>query len=192
MQKEQQKKSTEHKIDYLRTICGVFLNGKAVCEGYARAMQYLLQKCGIECAEIVGHVVDDKGEKGEAHAWNLLKIDGDYYHLDATWDNGSNTVQTVKSNDVGFSYFCVTTDEITRSRNLDLVPVAISQFSAVKGNYYYHNDFVLESYDINKIKEMARTPANNGAKAFLLKFKCNKNTAKRLNIINFGCKIRRF
>lgn len=37
-------------IDYLRTICGVVIDGKAVYAGYAGVMQYLLQKCGI-CAK---------------------------------------------------------------------------------------------------------------------------------------------
>ncbi len=158
------------KIDYLRTICGVFLNGKAVCEGYARAMQLLLQKCGIECAEIAGHVLKESGELGVAHAWNILKIDGDYYYLDTTWDDSSNTVQTVKLNDTGFDYFCITTDELLRTRKLDLCPTEIPVCDATRANYYYHNDFVLKSYDLNKIKQIAQVAAKAQSKSFT--FKC--------------------
>lgn len=159
------------KIDYLRTICGVLLDGKAVCEGYARAMQYLLQKCGIECAEVAGHIRKDTGEFDGAHAWNILKIDGDYYHLDATWDDGSNTVQTVKSTDLGFDYFCITTDELMRTRDTDLCPTDLPVCNATRGNYYYHNDLVLATYDLDKIKAIAQSAAENKRSSFTLKCK---------------------
>ena len=158
------------KIDYLRTICGVFLNGKAVCEGYARAMQYLLQKCGIECAEAVGYIRKETGEQGEAHAWNILKIDGDYYYLDTTWDDSSNTIQSVKSTDLGFDYFCITTDELCRTRQTDLCPTDMPSCVATRANYYVHNDFVAEQYDLNKIKFVAMTAAQHKHPAFT--FKC--------------------
>ena len=158
------------KIDYLRTICGVFLDGKAVCEGYARAMQYLLQKCGVECAEVAGYIRKETGERDGAHAWNILKIDGDYYYLDTTWDDSSNTVQTVKTNDLGFDYFCITTDELTRTRDVDLYPTDVPSCDATRGNYYYHNDMVLDTYDLNKIKAIAQTAAKNKSNSFT--FKC--------------------
>ena len=161
----------QDKIDYLRTICGVFLEGKAVCEGYARAIQYLLQKCGIECAELGGHIRKETGELDGGHAWNIVKIDGDYYHLDATWDDSSNTVQTVKSTDLGFDYFCITTEEVTRTRDVDLCPINVPKCEATRANYFVHNDFVLETYDVGKIKTIARTAAKNKCTSFAIKCK---------------------
>ena len=163
--------SDKGKIDYLRTICGVFLNGKAVCEGYARAMQYLLQKCGVESAEAAGYVRKETGERDGGHAWNIIKVDGDYYYLDTTWDDSSSTVQTVKNNDLGFDYFCITTDELTRTRDLDLNPTDLPICSATRANYYYHNDLVLDSYDLNKIKTIAQNAAKSNSKFFT--FKCS-------------------
>ena len=161
---------SKDKIDYLRTICGVFLDGKAVCAGYARGMQYLLQKCGIECAYVVGVTHDDAGRKGELHAWNILKIDGDYYYLDATWDDSSNTVQTVKNCDMGFDYFCVTTDEMSRTRNFDSRPAPLPMCTAVRANYFTHNGYVLDSYDLNRIKEIALEAVKAKRKSFVFKF----------------------
>lgn len=161
----------DDEIDYLRSICGVFLNGKAVCEGYARAVQYLLQKCGIECGEAAGYMLSENGSRsGGAHAWNILKMDGDYYYMDVTWDDSSNTVQAVKSNDLGFNYFCVTTDEMSRTRDFSLSPLDMPECTATKCNYYYHNNFVIDSYDINKIKSIAVAAAEKDAKFFT--FKC--------------------
>ncbi|MBO4653439.1 MAG: hypothetical protein J5649_09020 [Lachnospiraceae bacterium] len=160
------------KIDFLRTICGVFINGKAVCAGYARALQYLLQRCGVECAEVVGNIRKESNNgKSETHAWNIVKIDGDYYYLDATWDDSSDTVQTVKSTDLGFDYFCVTTEEIRRTRDIDLCPVPMPVCAAVRANYFTHNDYVLDEYNLGMIKTMARTAASEQRKSFA--FKCS-------------------
>ena len=94
--------------------------------------------------------------------------------MDATWDDSSNTVQTVKSNDIGFDYFCITTEEISRTRNLDLCPTDVPVCSAVRCNYYYHNNCVLDTYNLNKLKGIAQTAAANKSKSFT--FKCaNKN-----------------
>ena len=160
------------KIDYLRTICGVFINGKAVCEGYARALQYLLQRCGIECAEVAGNIRKETNNgKSETHAWNIVKIDGDYYYLDATWDDNSDTVQTVKSTDLGFDYFCVTTEEIRRTRDLDLCPTPMPVCTAIRANYYMHNDLVLDEYSLGMIKNIAKAAAIEQRKYFT--FKCS-------------------
>lgn len=159
-----------NEIDYLRSVCGVFLNGKAVCEGYARAMQYLLQKCGVECAEAAGHIRKENGAKDGAHAWNIVKLDGDYYYLDTTWDDSSNTVQDVKSTDIGFKYFAITTEELCRSRDVDLCYIQMPACTATRCNYYYHNDCVIDHYDLEKIKTIAQTAAKNKCSQF--SFKC--------------------
>ncbi len=163
--------SIQHELDRLRTICGVFLDGKAVCAGYARAYQYLLQKCGVECAECSGYLIKKDGSKTDTgHAWNIVKLDGEYYHLDATWDDHSNTIQEVKDRDIGFNYFCVTTEEMKRTRNFDLAPVEIPDFRSTKCNYYYHNNLVLTSYDVKKIKAILTSAVEKG-EAFCT-FKC--------------------
>lgn len=155
------------KIDPLRTICGVFLDGKAVCEGYARAMQYLLQRCGVECAEAAGDLCR---ENGGAHAWNIVKIDGDYYYLDTTWDDSSDTVQTVKKADLGFDYFCITSDELSRTRDTKYCPLTMPECAATKANYYHHNGLVMDGFDAEKLKAAAAAAVEHGSKVF--SFKC--------------------
>lgn len=157
-------------IDYLRTICGVFLNGKAVCQGYARAVQYLLQRCGVECAECAGHTVPKPGKKPGAHSWNIIKMDGEYYYSDTTWDDSSDTIQTVKNTDVGYDFFGVTTEEISRSRNFDLCPVEMPDCTATKCNYYVHNGLAFESYDKAVMRELASKAAER--KEAFFAFKC--------------------
>ncbi len=158
------------KIDYLRSICGVFLNGKAVCAGYARAMQYLLQKCGVECAYVSGYIIEESGEKSDRHAWNILKVDGDYYYLDTTWDDSSNTIQEVRKTSYGFDYFCITTDEMSRSRDFTGAPYDVPLCTATKANYHIHNGLWIDSYDMDKLRQLAKTWAEQGTDMFT--FKC--------------------
>lgn len=191
LNKEEAAGYDREKIDSLRSIYGVFVEGKAVCEGYARAMQYLLQKCGIECAEAAGYILKENGENGGgAHAWNIVKIDGDYYYLDTTWDDSSNTIQTVKKTGHAFDYFCITTEELTRTRDLSLCPTDLPVCVATRANYYYHNDCVLDTYDLDRIKEIARTAAKNKGKFFTFKCKTRalyEETLNRLCVSGTDC-----
>ncbi len=172
---QQQQVGNEGGIDCLRTICGVFLNGKAVCEGYARAIQYLLQKCGIECAEVVGNIIDESGQPGEnnGHAWNIVKIDGEYYHLDVTWDDGTNTkADKQQAIDRMYGYFCVTTEEIERTRNFEGTPTELPQCTATEANYYYRNDLVVDDRGdvVNNVKKVIKKELD--AKKSVVSFKC--------------------
>ena len=58
---------------------GPLMEGKAVCQGYALAYYLLLNNVGIENKVVVSYSMN--------HAWNMLKVDGKWYHIDATWDD---------------------------------------------------------------------------------------------------------
>lgn len=60
---------------------GALLKRKAVCNGYAEAMELLLLCSGIETYMAVGST--DEG----SHAWNIVKIEDAWYHVDTTWDD---------------------------------------------------------------------------------------------------------
>lgn len=61
-------------------------SNRAVCDGYSLAYEYLLQQAGIQAAVVVGDTISDTGER-ECHAWNVVKLDGDWYEVDITWDD---------------------------------------------------------------------------------------------------------
>ena len=62
---------------------GVLLKGNGVCDSYTKAYGLLLNEFGIENRRVVGNVTtSDIG-----HAWNLVKIDGAWCHIDCTWDD---------------------------------------------------------------------------------------------------------
>ena len=74
-------------VDYIYdayTVEGIFLKKQAVCEGIAKGISYLLHKLEIENLIVTGFS-DIDGER-VAHAWNMIEQNGDYYHMDVTWD----------------------------------------------------------------------------------------------------------
>ena len=74
------------KKEYSHEIIGALGNGVAVCEGMAKAVKILCDELGIWCIIALSEANHEKGIKYR-HAWNVIKIGGQYYHLDATFDN---------------------------------------------------------------------------------------------------------
>lgn len=67
-------------------IYGALINGKGVCEGYARAFKYLLDGLGIESTMVIGKGINSSGQS-ENHAWNYVKLENNWYAVDCTWDD---------------------------------------------------------------------------------------------------------
>lgn len=64
--------------DSLYSVYGVFLENQAVCQGYASAYTLIMRDyLGIETHYIYSKEMN--------HAWNLIRLNGQYYHVDATW-----------------------------------------------------------------------------------------------------------
>lgn len=72
------------------------VNGEAVCAGYARAFQYIMQQLEIPCYYCTGYA-------GENHAWNIVALDDGYYNVDLTLDDADNGIS--------YEYFNKTDDD---------------------------------------------------------------------------------
>ncbi len=63
------------------TAYGALVNRTSVCAGYALAYERLMDQVGIPCEYVTG--MTTRG----SHAWNIIQIDGEWYHVDVTWDD---------------------------------------------------------------------------------------------------------
>lgn len=87
-----------------RDAVDVLLEGKGVCQGYAHATALLLNMAGVECRCVFGFA-------GEAHLWNIVKIDGKWYHLDVTWDD------PVGSDELRYNFFLICDQDMMAQRH---------------------------------------------------------------------------
>ena len=63
-----------------------FVDGITACQGYAEAYNVLMNKAGIYCCVVHGKAYPKKkSKKSISHAWNIVYIDGAWYHVDVTW-----------------------------------------------------------------------------------------------------------
>ena len=88
---------------------GILILGKGSCAAYADTMNLLLNRIGIYCIKIRGYA------GSEAHAWNIVMIDGKYYQLDVTWD----TCYTNDNGTLCTTYFNVNDEFMLTERTWD-------------------------------------------------------------------------
>ena len=94
----------EYDLDapYNQSAYSGIVNHRTVCRGYAKSYQYLLHMAGIDATTVTGTA------GGENHEWLFLKIDGDYYYSDVTWDDNFFDQNGIQN----YGYFNVTLEEI--------------------------------------------------------------------------------
>ncbi len=85
-------------------IYGALVSKTCVCEGYAKASQYLLNKAGLENIIITGTATNSDG-KTENHAWNYVNIDEKWYAIDTTWDDPIIVGGGKLTNTIRYRYF---------------------------------------------------------------------------------------
>jgi len=125
-----------------QTIYGGLIEGKIQCEGYAKTMGFLCDKAGIENLLIVG-----ENNKQLSHAWNMVKIDGEWYNIDITWDDPTGNSDP---NFVIHNYFNVTDAEIlniSHFQDLDTTAFTPPKATATKANYFIYYKLYVKSAD---------------------------------------------
>ncbi len=149
------------------TAYSCLVEGYSACEGYSKAAKILLEKVGIECYTISGKSVNFDG-KTEGHMWNIVNIDGEYYHLDVTWDDPTTQDNTQT---VSHIFFNVSEKNISIDHSNFSSPFLCE---SEKANYFNKTDSVISSLSTegkNKIKKLI---ASADGKSVEIKFS-NKN-----------------
>lgn len=88
-----------------------------MCEGIAKTVKLLCGCLGIECVIAVSEAAPDRGIRYR-HAWNVLKMGGNWYHLDATFDNSLGRYGTKR-----FDYFNLDDKRIFKDHQKLVYPV---------------------------------------------------------------------
>lgn len=98
---------------------GVFFYKLAVCEGYAEAFQLLCAKAGVQAYMMYGEA-GNSVDGWDSHAWNVVRIDGQWYQIDCTWDDPLvNGAVVTGSDNLTYTYFLLTDEEMYYDHKLD-------------------------------------------------------------------------
>lgn len=149
---------------------GALVNGQAVCEGYARAMQLLLQRASLPCTLVSGTA------DGIAHMWNMVEIDGRSYHLDPTWNDADDKLQ--------HTFFNLTTEEIARTHTIGAENLGVDTCTATEANFYNMQGWQLTTFDRSLIAEAVAKQVATGADTVELRFTADTFATAQLFIAN--------
>lgn len=142
---------------------GAIVDGQAVCEGYSKAMMLLLNLAGVESTTIRG-----EGESVR-HMWNLVSIGGNWYHLDATWDDDDE--------EYSYDFFNLSDERIQADHIIDPLLSAetytdnfsynffLPQCSSLEMSYYNVEGLIINSIDSstdNSIADLIYNKAEKG------------------------------
>ncbi len=157
-----------------QNIISVFLNHETVCQGYAYATQYLLEKLGVACATVIGRA------DGQTHAWNLVVMDGEYYYIDTTWGNTqfmyrNESGEELSEEDIlrleylNYDYFGVTTQDLLVTHEPDSA-ISLPACTATADNYYVHEGLYVDSWDADAIGTILRSGYESGEGIVRIRF----------------------
>lgn len=134
------------KKEYSHEIIGALGNGVAVCEGIAKAVKVLCDELGIWCIVALSENNPDKGIKYR-HAWNVIKIGGQYYHLDATFDNTLSKDDTVR-----YDYLNLSDKQIFR----DHEPAIWRLPACTDGDHFYYKEAKVSWTTLDEIRNRTK------------------------------------
>lgn len=127
---------------------GALINGKAVCSGYSEAAKLLMDMIGIESYLMVS----------KEHSWNLVKIGGEYYHMDISWDDPAPDIPGL----VLYDYFNLPDAMVSGYDSHGWLNKGdYPKANALKHNYFVHNNLAADNYvDLQRLLRNAAAAGN--------------------------------
>ena len=140
------------KKSYSHEILGPLGQGVGVCEGIAKTVKILCDQLGIWCIVVISEANPEKNIKYR-HAWNIVKIGGAYYHLDATFDNTLSHMGPVR-----YDYFNLDDGKVFR----DHEPVIWKVPACTVSDGFYYRVKKLSFTKIEEVEKRALQAAKKG------------------------------
>lgn len=154
------------------SVCGVLLEGKGRCESFSKSFLWCMQELDIECMALLGEPLWENDAIYSKHSWNIVKINGNYYHVDLTVDNIPTTDSG--TNPAFYGFFNVDDKFISKSHAIDSIykELGVPECNSNDCNYHIMNNlYVSEGTDVESaLEEILTENFNNGLENISIKF----------------------
>ena len=130
-----------------QTAYDALVSGRAVCGGYARAFQHLAQRAGLQCEYVTGT------SRGAAHAWNVVRLNGAYYHVDPTQGDPQFVGEGGESVDgeaISYDYLGLPESDIALVHTID-DSVPLPACTSMQDNYFVRENAYLNSPNVEHV-----------------------------------------
>lgn len=105
---------------------------QGVCMAYALLFQKMMEQVGIQCYYVVGKA---DGESDLGHAWNMVQLDGQWYHIDATWNDVG---KRLRNHAIHYRYFLRSDEVFKRDHSWNFAhypPCTSERYAAMQSIY---------------------------------------------------------
>lgn len=126
------------------TIVGAVINRSCVCDGYSRLFCLLCRLVQIPCMIVTGD--STQRENPGPHAWNMVALQGAYYHVDATWDSRETDFYFLRSD----AFFA-----LEHRWDKKIYPAAPADYP--RSEYLAADERSLEAYVCQQLRDGVRT-----------------------------------
>lgn len=156
--------------EYSNTVYGALVTGAAQCEGYAFTFEYLCKQAGIECFTVTG-----TNPQGALHAWNMVKLDGMWYHVDCTWDDP--ILETPDPDFIRYYYFLACDSDIIGVTHIPDNTYFTFPLCTSRENYYKREGLFAQSGEegVQLLKSAAVSALGSGRKDAAVRFSDKKS-----------------
>ena len=144
------------KKPYSHEIIGPLGQGVGVCEGIAKAVKVLCDALGLWCMIAICGNNPEKGIKYR-HTWNIVRIGGQYYHLDATFDN-SLTRGAREDAECRYDYFNLDDKAMFRDHEPLIAPAP----ACTDNGHFYYKEKKLSFTKMEEVKKRAQQAVKKG------------------------------
>lgn len=144
------------KKPYSHEIIGPLGHGVGVCEGIAKSVKVLCDALGVWCIIAICGNNPEKGIKYR-HTWNIVKIGGTYYHLDATFDNTLGK-HSFGAKEIRYDYFNLDDKNIFRDHEPLIAPAP----ACTDNGHFYYKEKKLSFTKMEEVKKRAQQAVKKG------------------------------
>lgn len=140
------------KKPYSHEIIGPLGQGVGVCEGIAKSVKVLCDALGVWCVIAICGNNPEKGIKYR-HTWNIVRIGGQYYHLDATFDNTLGAGAQIR-----YDYFNLCDKSVFRDHQPLIAPAP----ECTDAQHFYYREKKLSFTKVEDVYKRALQTAKKG------------------------------